>query len=185
MNIEIFQQFPIIAAVKDDESLDKALQSEISIIFILYGDIMTLPGIVAKIKKHDKFAIAHLDFINGLSNHESVLAYVKLVCKADGIITTKRNLIIPAKKQGLFSIIRFFSMDNMSIDNICSQVQAVKPDMVEVMPALVTKVIKELNERIDVPIIAGGLLSSKKEVITALSAGAICVSATREEVWKL
>lgn len=185
MNIEIFQQFPIIAAVKDEENLEKALKSDVSIIFVLFGDIMTLPEIVAKIKRKEKFAVVHLDFINGLSNHESVLAYVKIICRADGIITTKRNLIIPAKKQGLFSIIRFFSMDNMSIENICLQVQTAKPDMVEVMPALVTKVIEELNRKIDVPIIAGGLLSTRKEVINALAAGAVCVSASNAEVWRL
>lgn len=185
MNIEIFQQFPIIAAVRDDENLEKALLSDVSIIFILYGDIMTLPGIVAKIKEGGKYAIVHLDFIGGLSNHESVLAYVKIVCKADGIVTTKRNLIVPAKKQGLFSIIRFFSTDHMSIENICNQVQSVRPDIVEVMPALVTRIIEELNERIDIPIITGGLLTTKKEVIAALAAGAMCVSATNENIWRL
>lgn len=55
----------------------------------------------------------------------------------------------------------------------------------EVMPALATKVIEELKEKISVPIIAGGLLNSKKEVNAALSAGAIGVSAGKEHVWNL
>ena len=145
---------------------------------------MTLPEITKKIKQAEKYALVHLDTIAGLANHESVLDYVKIVCKADGIITTKRNLIAPAKKRGLFSIIRFFTIDYTSVGKACDLVQSVKPDMVEVMPALATKVIEELKLKIDVPIIAGGLLNSKKEVITALSAGALCVSAAKENVWE-
>lgn len=185
MNLEVFQQYPIIAAVRDDESLEKSLQSDVSIIFILYGDIVTIPEIVNKVKTHGKYAIVHLDFINGLSSHESVLAYVKVVCGADGIVTTRRNLITPAKKQGLFAIMRYFSTDHLSVENICNQAQNVKPDMVEVMPALATRIIEELNVKIDVPVISGGLLSTKKEVLAALAAGAVCVSSSDEEIWRL
>ena len=184
MDIEIFQQFPIIASAIDDESLDKILMTDIPVVFILYGDIMTLPEIAKKIKKAEKYALVHLDTIAGLANHESVLDYVKEVCKVDGIITTKRNLIAPAKKRGLFTIIRFFTIDFTSVGKACDLVQAVKPDMVEVMPALATKVIENLKMKIDVPIIAGGLLNTKKEVIAALSAGALCVSAAMENVWE-
>ncbi len=185
MNIEVIQQFPVIASVVDEAGLDKALKSEVSVIFILYGNIMTLPEIVNKIKKSEKYALVHLDFIDGFSNHESILDYVKIICKADGIITTKRNLIAPAKKRGLFAILRFFTVDYTSVGKLCELVQAAKPDIVEVMPALATKVIEELKEKISVPIIAGGLLNSKKEVNAALSAGAIGVSAAKEHVWNL
>lgn len=71
------------------------------------------------------------------------------------------------------------------LTSLCELVQAAKPDIVEVMPALATKVIEELKEKISVPIIAGGLLNSKKEVNAALSAGAIGVSAAKEHVWNL
>ena len=35
------------------------------------------------------------------------------------------------------------------------------------------------------PIIAGGLISDKESVMAALSAGAIAVSSTNHEVWKM
>lgn len=35
------------------------------------------------------------------------------------------------------------------------------------------------------PIIAGGLISEKDSVMSALSAGAMAVSSTNHEVWKL
>lgn len=36
-----------------------------------------------------------------------------------------------------------------------------------------------------IPIIVGGLISDKESVMEALSAGAIAVSATSHEVWKM
>jgi len=36
-----------------------------------------------------------------------------------------------------------------------------------------------------VPIIAGGLISEKEDVVAALSAGAISVSTTNVNVWKM
>ena len=40
---------PVIAAVKDDEGVDACLKSESQVVFILYGDICTIPEIVSKV----------------------------------------------------------------------------------------------------------------------------------------
>jgi glycerol uptake operon antiterminator len=180
-----FQNTPIIIAAKDEAALKKSFQSDIPIVFLLYGDIVTLPSIVAQLKEHHKTVLIHLDFIVGLSNHEIVLTYIKDVCHADGIITTKKGLIEPAKKLGLITILRFFIIDHLSINNIITQSKMVKPDMIEVLPALIPRVISNLNHRIDVPIITGGMVASKEDIIQALDAGALCVSASSEEVWSL
>ena len=46
---------PVIAAVKDDDGLSRALTEDVEIIFVLYGDICTIPKIVDRIKAADKF----------------------------------------------------------------------------------------------------------------------------------
>ena len=38
---------PIIVAIKDDAGLQKCLQGDSRIIFILYGDIFSIPDIVS------------------------------------------------------------------------------------------------------------------------------------------
>lgn len=43
---EALEDSPIIAAVKDDEGLSRCLTSDSRIIFILYGDIVTISDIV-------------------------------------------------------------------------------------------------------------------------------------------
>jgi glycerol uptake operon antiterminator len=69
---------PIIAAVKDDEGLKIALTEDIGIIFVLYGDICTISGIVKKIKEADKVALVHVDLITGLNTTKDVcLDFIK------------------------------------------------------------------------------------------------------------
>ena len=40
--IEKVEITPIIAAVKDDDGLSKALKEDVEIVFVLYGDINTI-----------------------------------------------------------------------------------------------------------------------------------------------
>ena len=44
--MEQFEDCPVIAAVKDEEGLNACLGSEIGIVFVLYGDVCTIPDIV-------------------------------------------------------------------------------------------------------------------------------------------
>ena len=53
---EILADTPIIAAVKDMEGLDSCLDSDIQVIFILFGDVCSLQEIVKKVKDAGKIA---------------------------------------------------------------------------------------------------------------------------------
>ena len=74
-------------------------------------------------------------------------------------------------------------IDSLALDNIRKQVFTCDPDLVELMPGVIPKIIKKVYKDIPVPIIAGGLISDKEDIINALSAGAQCVSTTCEKVW--
>lgn len=58
-----------------------------------------------------------------------------------------------------------------------------KPDFIEVLPGVMPKLIKEVCHITRIPIIAGGLISDKESVVSALSAGAIAVSTSNRTVW--
>lgn len=45
--------------------------------------------------------------------------------------------------------------------------------------------LRRLSRELPVPLIAGGLLSDKADVLAALGAGALCVSASDESLWAL
>ena len=133
---EALEDSPIIAAVKDDEGLSRCLTSDSRIIFILYGDIVTISDIVETVKSAGKLAIVHLDLINGLSSKEVAVDFLQKYTNADGIITTKPTLIKRAKELGLFTILRLFLIDSMAYENIDRQVKSSRPDLIEILPAL-------------------------------------------------
>jgi len=78
---EALEDSPIIAAVKDDEGLSRCLTSDSRIIFILYGDIVTISDIVETVKSAGKLAIVHLDLINGLSSKEVAVDFLQKLHK--------------------------------------------------------------------------------------------------------
>ena len=181
--LEIIADSPVIAAVKDEEGLDKSLRTDCRIIFILYGNICSLTKIVEKIKKRDKLAIVHADLVQGLSAKIEAIDYIKNNTKADGILSTKGNLVKHATDIGLIGILRNFIIDSIAMENVNKQVELAHPDMIEIMPGIMPEIIEKLKNEIKLPLIAGGLISDKKDVIAALSAGADAVSTTKEELW--
>ena len=181
--LEIIADSPVIAAVKDEEGLDKSLRTDCRIIFILYGNICSLTTIVEKIKNRDKLAIVHADLVQGLSAKTEAIDYIKNNTKADGILSTKGNLVKHATDIGLIGILRNFIIDSMAMENVKKQVELAHPDMIEIMPGIMPEIIEKLKNEIKLTLIAGGLISDKKDVIAALSAGADAVSTTKEELW--
>ena len=183
--LEIIADSPVIAAVKDEEGLDKSLRTDCRIIFILYGNICSLTTIVERIKSRDKLAIVHADLVQGLSAKTEAIDYIKNNTKADGILSTKGNLVKHATDIGLIGILRNFIIDSIAMENVNKQVELAHPDMIEIMPGIMPEIIEKLKNEIKLPLIAGGLISDKKDVIAALSAGADAVSTTKEELWNV
>ena len=187
--IEKLEANPVIAAIKDDKGLKKAITTDCEIIFILYGDVCTIPGIVSQIKAAGKIAMVHLDLITGLNNTKEIsVDFIKNSTEADGIITTKGNLIGRAKELGLYTVLRYFVIDSMALVNIEKQDRhgITQPDVIEILPGIVLpKIIKRVNKASRVPVLAGGLISDRDDVMNALNNGVLAVSTTNEEVWQL
>ncbi|QFJ54706.1 glycerol-3-phosphate responsive antiterminator [Pseudobutyrivibrio xylanivorans] len=187
--IEKLEANPVIAAIKDDSGLKKAIATDCEIIFILYGDVCTIPGIVEQIKAAGKLAMVHLDLVAGLNNTKEIsVDFIKNNTQADGIITTKGNLIGRAKELGLYTVLRYFVIDSMALVNIEKQDRhgVSQPDVIEILPGIVLpKIIKRVNQASRVPVLAGGLIGDRDDVMNALNNGVLAVSTTNEEVWKL
>lgn len=182
---EALEDSPIIAAVKDEQGLQKCIHSDSRIIFILYGDIVNIAEIVDTVKASGRLAMVHLDLISGLSSKEIAVDFLKKYTRADGIITTKPTLIKRAKELGLYTILRLFIIDSMAYENIAHQVGSAKPDLIEVLPALMPKIVSKICKISSIPVIAGGLVSEKEDIMALLQAGVTSISSTNEEVWFL
>lgn len=181
--MELLETSPVISAVKDDEGLNRCFESECQIVFVLYGTVCDIGDIVARIKEHGKYAIVHVDFTQGLSNKEVAVDFIWKNTCADGVISTKPQLVKRAKELGMYGILRAFLIDSIAMNTTRKQIELFHPDMVEIMPGIMPKVLREIRKCTHIPIIAGGLISDKKDVMAAFDAGADAISTTRDELW--
>lgn len=181
----ILEENPIIAAVKDDEGLERALTTDCRVIFLLYGTICTVGGLVEKIKSADKLAMVHIDLIDGLSSKDVAVAFLRQNTRADGVISTKPTLVKAAKEQGLLAVQRFFLLDSLALANFQKYVEMNTADMIEILPATMPKIIRKITADSRLPIIAGGLISDKEDIMLALQNGATAVSSTNYDVWTM
>ena len=182
--LAIFESSPIIAAVKNSEQLECALASECGIVFFLFGDICNIIPMVEHVKAAGKSAFIHLDLTVGLAGKEIAADFVKNFTRADGVISTRPQLLKRAKELGLITILRIFVIDSLALDGIGRQRSACGPDLIEIMPGLMPKVIRLVSSAYSTPVIAGGLIRDKEDIMNALSAGAQCISTTCEEAWR-
>lgn len=183
---DLLEENPVIAAVKDDSGLEVCLKSDnVRIVFTLYGTICDIDQIVRKVKEAGKTAMLHIDLIDGLSGREIAVRYVKQRTDADGVISTKPSVISEARKLGLYTILRVFVLDSMAYENLQKEIRLCRPDAVEILPGLMPKVIRKITEQHRTPVIAGGLISDREDVMAALQAGAVSVSSSNQKVWEM
>jgi glycerol uptake operon antiterminator len=178
-------QSQVIASIKEDGDLEKAVQSNVNIVFILTGSLITMNDYVKKLKKAGKTTFIHIDFIDGLSNTKSAIKYIAEIWKPSGIITTKSNLIKYAKEEGLMTIQRLFLIDRNALAKGIDIAHNCKPDAIEVLPGLMPSIIDQLTTMTSLPIIAGGLISNKEDILNGLRAGALAISSGDPKLWNL
>ncbi|MBQ4573728.1 MAG: glycerol-3-phosphate responsive antiterminator [Clostridia bacterium] len=175
---------PVIAAVKNEEQLSFALASECETVFLLCGDILNIGSLCARVREADKHPIVHLDLVNGLAPREIAVDFIRQTTCAEGIISTKPPLIRRAKELGLFTVLRVFVIDSRALEAIERERSLVEPDVIEILPGVMPDIIRKISGMTPTPLIAGGLISTKQEIMAALGAGAIAVSTTNRESWQ-
>ena len=90
-------------------------------------------------------------------------------------------LLRRGRELGLLTVLRVFAIDSKAVSNLGRETEGGMPDVIEILPGTLCKVLHRLSRELPVPLIAGGLLSDK----AALGAGALCVSASDESLWAL
>lgn len=173
---------PVIAAVRTDGEFAEAVKANVSAVFMLKADVLTLPALARG--KGVKKIYVHIDTAEGIGKDKKGLEYLKN-CGADGIISTKNHMIVLAKELGLGTVQRFFIIDSASVATALEIVDATRPDYAELMPGILPKAVKSFVEKTRTKIIAGGLIETKKDVFAALSAGADGVSTGKKELWNI
>ncbi|GAA0746708.1 glycerol-3-phosphate responsive antiterminator [Clostridium oceanicum] len=181
---EIFIENPVIAAIRNKEDIKKSIQSKAKICFVLFGNVLNIADICRILKEEGKIVFVHIDMIEGLKADSSAMEFLKKYAGMHGIITTKSFNVKHARKLGLLAIQRVFIVDSLSLKTGIKNIIENSPAGVEVMPGVASKIINNMRPKIkNIPIIAGGLIKDKKDVMEALSAGAVAISTTTHKLW--
>ncbi len=173
----------VIAAIRDAEIIQEAELGGIDTVFLLSSNIIELSAVIDSFHALGKEVFIHADFADGIGKDRYGMVYLKSL-GADGVISTRAGIIKAAREAGLKTVQRIFIVDSQSIQTAIESTRASKPDMIEIMPGIMPKVISDIISLTEIPIIAGGLVSAADEVKAALGAGAIAVSTSNKELWK-
>ncbi len=178
--LEKLEICPVISAIRED-GFEEALHSPCEVIFLLGCNVLTVADLIDRAHAEEKLIFVHIDLAEGIGKDKAGIQYLTK-CKVDGIISTRSHLIRAAKDCGLITVQRFFALDSQGVDSIEEVLHASSPTLVEIMPGIAGKVIQRFSKG-RVPVIAGGLIENKSEVMEALSQGALAVSTGKKELW--
>lgn len=176
---------PVVAAVKNEEGLEQALASDCTVVFLLCGSICSVPRLTRRAAEAGKTVFVHADLIDGLASRDVSADFLREYTPAHGIISTKPSLIRRAKERGLGTVQRFFLIDSLALENLCRQLEHTRPELIEILPGVMPKVLRRVTEITSIPVIAGGLIRDKEDILAALDAGAAGISSTDPSVWFL
>jgi len=181
---ETLQRRPVIAALRRAGEVEEATRHGAAILFILGGDIFALRESAAAARASGRPLLAHVDLIKGIGRDEAGIRFLARDLGVDGVLTTRANLIGPAKREGLLAIQRLFVLDSESLEAGLPSVERATPDAVEVLPGVILPLIAErLRQASLPPLIAGGLIRTREQVLAALQAGAVGVSTSERSLW--
>ena len=179
---DIFEGSKVIAAVRSPETFQACLKSNCKVVFLLFGNLLTVPDYIQQLKEHGKSVFVHLDLIEGLSSSRSSVDYINEKTNADGIISIKQSLLKYAKSLGFLTVLRIFMLDSKSIDSL-EKINEI--DIIEMMPGIVVTVLEKEVAAIKKTIIAGGLIHGVENIQQILKSGASAVSTSDETVWNM
>lgn len=177
---DCFERSPVIAAVQNN-ALNKALEAPVEIIFNLKVSLFEIEDSIKKVHSANKKIFVHIDLAEGIGKDKTGVEYLAKL-GVDGIISTRGQLIRYANEAGLITVQRFFALDSKGVDSIADMLDSAKPDLIEIMPGIASKVITRFATS-GIPVIAGGLIETKSEVTEALKNGAEAISTGKSELW--
>ncbi|WP_246238192.1 glycerol-3-phosphate responsive antiterminator [Alkalicoccus luteus] len=173
----------VIAAISREDQIEQAIQSKCNMAFLLTGDICGMEDVVRRLQNGGMSVFIHLDLIEGLKSDKKAVEFIAQNIKPEGIITTKPFLVKIAKSMNLITIQRLFILDTTAFQKGLQMIENSKPDAIEILPGIIPKVVDRIAKQNDIPIITGGLLETKQEVMNCLEAGALATSVGCTDLW--
>jgi glycerol uptake operon antiterminator len=182
--LELLTQTPIIPAVRSPEFLAQGGRAPGKIVYFLFGNPESIGEMAGEVAAFGKVPIVNLDLVSGLARDSTAVSYLARR-NVQGIISTHPEPLRAARDSGLFAIKRTFLLDSAALHSAMKSLDQFLPDAVEVLPALAAPHIVERlhSDYPGLPIIAGGLVHSLREVEDLFQRGINSVSVSDCALW--
>lgn len=181
--IDLLEDYPVIPLIRNIELLDVALESPSKIIFWAVQSVFGIADKVEKCHKKNKFIFLYIDDIPEAYIGTEGLVYIKNHVCPDGILTETKELMRNCKSLGLFTIFRYEITSEMIEYSQWSDMECVCPDILEIIPGRYGHILYDISKKMTIPIISGGNIKNKGDVLYCLRNGALGVSTTKVSLW--
>lgn len=169
--IDILKKQICVPVVPSMKRLEKFIETDLVVCILQDIHISLLEHMIKTLHDNNKLALVHIDMVHGISSDEHGAEFLCQRLRADGVISSKTRIIETTKKNKKIAIQRMFLIDSKSIERGIETLQKSQPDIVEVMPAIAYKIIPYIKSKINMPLIGGGLLKTKEDILQGLEAG--------------
>lgn len=169
--IDILKNQICVPVVPSMKRLEKFIETDLIVCILQDIHISLLEHMIKTLHDNNKLALVHIDMVHGISSDEHGAEFLCQRLRADGVISSKTRIIETTKKNKKIAIQRMFLIDSKSIERGIETLQKSQPDIVEVMPAIAYKIIPYIKSKINMPLIGGGLLKTKEDILQGLEAG--------------
>ncbi|CEG25491.1 glycerol-3-phosphate responsive antiterminator [Bacillus sp. B-jedd] len=174
----------ILPALTNMKDFEHFLHSSFEIGIFLEVHIAQLKHVRGLAELHGKKMFYHIDMIQGIKSDDYSTEFICQEYKPYGVISTKPSVIIKAKQKGVYAIQRIFLIDSHALEKSYRLIEKTKPDFIEVLPGAMPDLIKEVKQKVNIPLLAGGFIRTSKDIDLALEAGAAGVTTSNKSLWR-
>lgn len=180
----LLEQTRIIPAVRAPEFIARSTTSPGKIVYFLFGNPEEIGPMADAVVAAGKVPIVNIDLAAGLSRDQAAISYLAHR-QVLGIISTHPEPLRAARDFGLFAIKRTFLLDSAALESALRSIDQFEPDALEVLPAMAAPhIVTRLHHTYpDLPVIAGGLINTLRDIEELVQQGVHAVSASDCRLW--
>lgn len=180
----LLQETPIIPAIRSAELITAGSGAPGKIVYFLFGNPEDISNMAGAAVTAGKVPIFNLDLVAGMARDAAAVSFLARR-NVQGIISTHPEPLRAARDCGLFAIKRTFLLDSAALNSALRSLDQFVPDAVEVLPAMAAPhIVARLGDEYpQLPVVAGGLLHTLREIEDLLQRGITSVSVSDQSLW--
>ncbi len=180
----LLSQTHIIPAVRSPEFLVHSSLAPGKIVYFLFGNPENIAEMMELVAAAGKVPIINIDLAAGFARDHAAVSYLAHH-HVQGIISTHPEPLRAARDFGLFAIKRTFLLDSAALESALRSLDQFMPDALEVLPAMAAPhIVQRLHQMYPtLPVIAGGLITTLREIEDLINRGISTVSVSDHRLW--